>query len=123
AGSGPTSVTNALQQTTNNCYDANSGLLASTTDPNNQTTSYAYDNMLRTTQITYPLQQMADGTWLHGVTTFSYPNTTEVQISELMDDQSHYRNSTLVVDGVGREIQQAVSNGESAPDDQVDTCY
>lgn len=123
AGSGPTSVTNALGQTTNHCYDADTGLLTSTTDSNSQTTTYAYDEMLRTTQITYPKQTLADGQSLYGVTTFTYPNPTEVQISELMDDQSHYRNSTLLVDGVGREIRQAVTNGETTPYDEVDTCY
>jgi len=54
AGSGPTSVTNALSQTTYYCYDLTTGLLVSTKDPNNQTVSYAYDDVLRTTQINYP---------------------------------------------------------------------
>ena len=112
AGSGPNSVTNALGQTTHYCYDLNTGLLIQATDPNDQPTTYTYDDMLRTTQISYPDT---------GLTTFSYPSPNEVDISEKID--TRYRTSSLLVDGVGREIRQIVSNGEALPYDQVDTSY
>jgi RHS repeat-associated protein len=55
AGSGPTSVTNALGQTTYHTYDFNTGLLTSTTDPNGQTQSISYDPLtLRQTEVQYP---------------------------------------------------------------------
>jgi YD repeat-containing protein len=114
AGSGPTSVTNALGQVTSYAYDFNTGLLTSTTDPNSKTTQYHYDNMLRTTEIDYPDT---------GQTTFSYPTADEVDISEKMNTSGQYKTASLQVDGVGRETRQIVSNGESLPKDQVDTCY
>jgi RHS repeat-associated protein len=114
AGSGPTAITNALSQTTSYCYDSNTGLLTSTTDPNNQATTYAYDDMLRTTQIKYP-----DG----GQIGFSYPTANDVDITEAITSSSN-RLSYLVVDGVGRQIRQAVTNGGSSlPYDEADTCY
>jgi RHS repeat-associated protein len=114
AGWGPNSVTNALGQTTHHCYDLNIGLVTSTTDPNNLTTSTTYDDMLRTTQISYP-----DG----GSTSFTYPSPNEVDISEKISSSAN-RLSYLLVDGVGREIRQAVTNGEATkPYDEIDTCY
>jgi RHS repeat-associated protein len=122
AGAFPTTITNALSQSVTNAYDFNTGLLTSTTDLNSKTTSYAYDNMLRMTQATYP-PQTVNGVQLNGLTTFAYPAATQVQISELMDNTSRYRVSNLKVDGVGREIRRNTTNGESTPYDQIDTCY
>jgi RHS repeat-associated protein len=114
AGALPTSVTNALNQTTTYGYDFNTGLETSTTDPNNQTTSYTYDDMLRTTGISYP-----DG----GQTTFSYPTATEVKFTELIDNSGNERTSYMEVDGLGRKAREASTNGESTPYDEMDTCY
>jgi RHS repeat-associated protein len=116
AGSGPTSVTNAKNQTTTYCYDFDTGLQTSITDPNNQTTTTSYDNMLRTYQITYPPQQMADTTWINGLTTFTYPTATEVHIDELMDDQSHHRTWNLFVDGLGRLSQTQLTSDPDGTD-------
>ena len=112
-GALPTTVTNALNQSVTNAYDFNSGLLTSTTDPNSKTTSYQYDDMLRTTQISYPDS---------GQASFSYPNPNQVNVTET-NNYSPNRLSYLIVDGVGREIRQAVTNGESTPYDEADTCY
>jgi RHS repeat-associated protein len=54
AGAYPTTTTNALSQSTVKTYDFNTGLLTSSKDPNNLTTSYTYDNMLRVSQVNYP---------------------------------------------------------------------
>ena len=128
AGSGPTSVTNALNQTTYYCYDLNTGLLTQTTDLNGLATSYTYDDVLRTLAVNNP-----DG----GQSTFCYTDTGsesgggtcgkssspyEVVISEKINSSTN-RVSTLQVDGVGREIREAVTNGETKPYDEVDTCY
>ena len=115
AGSGPTSVTNALHQTTTTCYDPNTGLPTSTTDLNGQTTYYQYDEMLRATTITYP----PGG----GQTNFNYPDPTDVTISEEIDTAGNYRTSHLQVDGLGRETRTDTTNGESSGYDQGDTCY
>jgi len=114
AGSGPTSVTDALGHTTYSCYDLTTGLLKSLKDPNNQTTSYAYDSMFRTTNISYPDT---------GQTTFAYPTPNEVDISEKIDTSGRYKTASLLVDGLGRKIRQIASNGESLPYDQSDTTY
>lgn len=113
AGSGPTSVKNALNQTIYFCYDLNIGSPISTTDPNSKTTSYQYDSMLRTTQVSNP-----DG----GHATFSYPNANQVSITETINSSAN-RLSYLLVDGVGRQIRQAVTNGEAIPYDEADICY
>ncbi|MGC2330289.1 MAG: RHS repeat-associated core domain-containing protein [Candidatus Acidiferrales bacterium] len=114
AGSGPNSVENPLLQTTYYCYDLNTGLPTKTTDPNGLSTGTTYDDMLRVTQISNP-----DG----GSTTFTYPTPNDVDISEKISSSVN-RLSYLVVDGVGREIRQATTNGEpSKPYDEVDTCY
>jgi RHS repeat-associated protein len=128
AGSGPTSVTNALTQTTSNCYDLTAGLLVSTTDPNSLTTSYAYDNMLRTLQIDNPDGGQAlfcytdTGTETNGGTCSKSSPPYEVTISEKISSSAK-RLSYLIVDGVGRQIRQAVTNGETSPYDEADTCY
>jgi len=114
AGSGPTSVKNPLNQTTSYCYDTNTGLVTSSTDPNSQTTSYAYDDMARLTQITRP-----DG----GQTNLIYLTPTEVDISDSIDNSGNNRTSYLEVDGLGRKARFAVTNGESTPYDETDTCY
>jgi RHS repeat-associated protein len=123
AGAYPTVVTNALGQTTSYCYDFNTGLKISETDPNNQTTSYLYNYMNRTSQISYP-----DG----GLTTFCYTDMTScaesapydaVVITEKMNSTGQNRISAAEVDGFGREIRRNTTNGESTPYDQIDTCY
>ncbi len=118
AGSGPTSVTNALRQTTYYCYDLNSGLRTATTDPNNLTTSYAYDDMLRTTRVEYPDGGQTDLSY------FAQWNGWTVNIKELMDALGDWRTSYLWVDGLGRKGRAAVYNAEATPWDEIgDTCY
>jgi RHS repeat-associated protein len=49
-----TTITNPLGQSTINTYDFNTGLVASSEDPNLQTTSFTYDNMWRLASASYP---------------------------------------------------------------------
>jgi RHS repeat-associated protein len=121
-GAFSTVVTNALGQSTNYCYDLNTGLTTSVTDPNGQTTGYQYDVMYRPSQIMYPPQQV-NGTLMNGLTMFTYPSNTEVQMSELIDNYGSNRVSYLVTDGLHRELRHLVTNGETIPYDEVDTCY
>jgi RHS repeat-associated protein len=112
-GAYPTTIENALGQTVTETYDVNTGVLLTSTDPNNLTTSYTYDSMLRPLTVTYPDT---------GQTTFTYPSPNEETISQKID-ASHNRIAAQLVDGLGRPIQQIVSNGEATPNDQTDTCY
>jgi YD repeat-containing protein len=53
-----TKAINPLGQATNNIYDEFTGKLASTTDVNNLTTIYSYDDFGRLKKVKYP-----DGNW------------------------------------------------------------
>jgi RHS repeat-associated protein len=53
-GAYPTRVTNHLGHQVNMAYDFSTGLLTSSTDPNNRTTSYTYDSLSRPDIITAP---------------------------------------------------------------------
>jgi RHS repeat-associated protein len=120
AGSRPVTVTNALGQTNLYCYDISTALLKLTEDPNGATTTYTYnDSLNRLTSVSYP-----DG----GSDTFSYNDT----IQSLQNPSFTFTKAinsglnlsgTGVVDGLGRKIRTAVTNGESVPFDQADTCY
>src|SRR5205823_343505 len=88
----PTSVCNALNQCVTYIYDFNTGLVSSSTDANNQPTTYAYDSLLRPTQTI-----LADG----GQTTSSYPSATEADRSVKIN-ASLSQQSKVYFDGLGR---------------------
>jgi hypothetical protein len=83
------------------------------TDPNGLLTSFSYDDMLQPISIGYP-----EG----GQTTYNYPSPTEVDMTQ-ETSSSLYKTGSTLFDGLGRQIRSAVSNGESVPYDQTDTCY
>jgi RHS repeat-associated protein len=114
-GAYPTTVTNALNQSTTYTYDFNTGLMASLKDQNNQTTSYQYDIMLRVTNATFP---SPDG----GQSNFYYPNTTTVEMKKQID-ATRWTDSFTYYDGLSRESRSMSVNDEASPNDQVDTCY
>jgi RHS repeat-associated protein len=133
AGAYPTTVTNALTQPTNHTYDFNTGLLASTTDPNNQTTSYTYDmngttslpGMRRITQIGYP-----DG----GQISFCYSDTPGTTCSNSTPPfqvvatkkitSSQNKVTTYIFDGLGRTSQSQLANPDlSCPIIETDFSY
>ena len=114
AGAYPTTVTNALSQSTSFNYDFNTGLKISTTDPNSQTTSYTYDLMERLTQINYP-----DG----GQTSFAYtdtPDASSVQVTQKIISGSNLV-ATAKVDGLGRTTLEELNS--DLPIDYVETTY
>jgi RHS repeat-associated protein len=103
AGAYATTVTNALSQSANRNYDFNTGLLASTTDPNNLTTSFSYDNMWRLSQVTHP----DGGTEIisHQETTFPFSATLTKQINSAQSEIN-----THVFDGLGRLTQSQLTS-------------
>jgi RHS repeat-associated protein len=96
-------------------FDANTGLMVSSTDLNGQTTTYSYDGMLRPGQFSYP-----DG----GKTVYNYYPTQD-QIGVLRyQTASTYEDTETLYDGYGRVSRVAVANGQgSNPWYQTDTCY
>src|SRR4029077_17031827 len=99
-GAFPTTVTNALNQSMTYTYDFNTGLMASMTDPNSQTTSFpSYDSMLRPTQANYP-----DG----GQTAIAYNYSGNVFLGFTFTKKitsSLNLVSTQIFDGLGRPKQ------------------
>lgn len=115
-----TRVTNALNQATNNSYYSCSGLLGSTTDANNQQTSFQYDALSRPTRITFPLQ----GT-LNGVTNYIYTDTVgslNVEKTKTID-ASRSTDEFFYYDGLGRLMSHSLANDQATPWDKADTCY
>jgi RHS repeat-associated protein len=111
-GAYPTTVTNALNQITTKTYDFNSGLLASTTDPNKQTTTYSYDSLTwRPTQTKYPDQ---------GLTTVCYSDIPSTSCSASGPPYSEVvtqaitstvnKITTAVFDGLGRTAQTQLNS-------------
>ena len=115
AGAYPTSITNALNQTTTKTYDFNTGLLASTTDPNGQTTSITYDTTWRLATASYP-----DGgldTITHQEVSIPFTATLTKKITSSLNYVK-----TNVFDGVGRISQSQLTSDPSGTDYTV-TAY
>jgi RHS repeat-associated protein len=114
-GALPTTITNALNQSTTNTYDFNTGLLTSTTDPNNLTTNYGpYDSMWRLTQVNNP-----DGGWTKYCYTDGVPancssgnagnHAFAVVVSKAIN-LSQTEISTAVLDGLTRTSQTQLNS-------------
>jgi RHS repeat-associated protein len=98
-GAFPTSVCNPLNQCTIYGYDFNTGLMTSLKDPNNQTTSFQYDNMLRPTQANYPDT---------GQATIAYNYSGNVFVGDTVTKLATPDPSivtTQIFDGLGRSKQ------------------
>ena len=102
-GAYPTTITNPLSQQTNHTYDFNTGLLASTTDANSQTTSFTYDNMWRIASVTYP--DGGSATITHQESTFPFSATLTKKITPT----SNYVTTNLF-DGLGRISQSQLTS-------------
>jgi RHS repeat-associated protein len=122
-GSLPTTVTNALGQAANYSYDFNTGLLTSTRDANNQTTSSSYDIMWRPIQINHPdtgqttycYTDMGGATCTQGSAPFSSVTTKKINSSANL-------TSVQLTDGLGRVIQTQLTS-DLAGTDYTDTTY
>jgi YD repeat-containing protein len=102
-GAYPTTVTNALNQSTAHVYDFNTGLLTSTTDPNSLTTSYSHDNMLRLIQSIHPDGGQETITYQES----AYPFTTTVSTPI---NPSQNKTTVSVFDGLGRPTQTKLTS-------------
>jgi len=115
-GAFPTTVTNALNQSTTHAYDLNTGLLTSTTDPNGQTTSFTYDNMWRLASVTYP----DGGSSVITRQETSFPNTATLTKKISSSPALNYI-TTNVFDGLGRETESELTSDPSGTDVTVTT--
>jgi YD repeat-containing protein len=115
AGAYATTVTNALSQSANRNYDFNTGLLTSTTDPNNLTTSYTYDTMWRPYQINHP--DGGQDTITHQETVLPYTAALTSQINS-----SQTKTQTNVFDGLGR-VKQSQLTSDPQGTVYTDTTY
>jgi len=110
---GPTTVTNALSQSTSYNYDAASGLVTSVVDPNSKTISYSYDAAMRPTDIFYP-----DG----GHTSYAYPSPHETDVYQQIDNTGRDEVVTKLTDALGRPSQTMLTSDPGGVD-YVDTTY
>lgn len=114
---GPVSVTNALSQTASTTYDVYTGIATSTTDPNNQTTNYAYDFMSRPTQVTYPDggQTTKCYTDTGGPTCTAGPAPFEAVTTQKINSSQNI-TTTAVLDGLGRDIEDQLNSDPAGTD-------
>lgn len=109
----PTTITNALNQSTNHSFDLNTGLINSSTDANNQTITFQYDSMLRPLSINYP-----DG----GQTTISYDDVAHTITASKKINTSLMATTVSLVDGMGR-VKQTQLTSDPQGTVYTDTTY
>jgi len=113
-GSLPTTVTNALNQSTTYAYDFNTGVVTSITDPNSQVTTKGYDSLARLTSTSFP-----DG----GSTSYCYtdeggPTCSQsgapfkVVVTKAITSSLN-ETATVVFDGLGRVSQSQLNSDPS----------
>ena len=108
-------VTNALNQAATNTYDSCTGLRASTTDPNSQTTRYTYDFAGRTTLTGFP-----DG----GQTSNIYNDSARTVESKSLQTGSSYVVRCEVYDQLGQKISdQLDQTGADSCPNPISTDY
>jgi RHS repeat-associated protein len=103
----PTTIKNALNQSTTLAYDPNMGLLTSITDPNNQPTGLTYDNMGRPLTTNFPDGGQTSATYNYSGSLYTGATvTTKINSSQNMV-------STGNVDGLGRGVSQVLVSDPS----------
>ncbi len=103
-----TSTTNALNQTTTNTFNSCTGLRASTTDPNSQTTSFSYDFADRKWQTSFP-----DG----GQVSTTYNDAPPVSATTTTKITTNLNKvSTTVRDDLGRVSQMQLTSDPQGTD-------
>jgi len=112
-----TKSTNALNQSTNYAYDANTGLLSILTDANNQSTRFQYDDMFRTTEVDHPDGGQVNLTYNEGSFPFSVTKSEKISSSPLL-----YKTDQTTVDGLGRVTRTDLTS-DPVDTDTVDITY
>ena len=109
------SVTTPVSMSTSAVWNCNGGVPTSTTDENDQTTSYSYETMWRLNQETFP-----DG----GETSFTYNDTpTPASVTTTVKvNSSSNEVMTTILDGLGRTSQTQLTS-DPAGTDYVATTY
>jgi RHS repeat-associated protein len=110
AGAYPTTVTNALTQSTTYAYDFSTGLLTSRKDPNLQVTTFAYDNLLRLATVTDPDGGLVNITHQESSFPFSATLTKKITSSPLLN-----YITTNLFDGFGRVTQNQLTSDPIGP--------
>jgi RHS repeat-associated protein len=102
-GAFPTTVTNALNQQSTNVYDFNTGVLTSSTDPNQLVSTYTYDSMSRPLQANHPD---------NGQDTITRQETTPPFTATLTSTINTTQNKIplSVFDGLGRVSQTQLTS-------------
>jgi RHS repeat-associated protein len=125
AGAYPTTGTNPLGQVTSSNYDFSTGRLLSSTDRNNQVTSFTYDSMWRLTTVALPDGGQATNCYTDtgGPTcTKTAPPYSVVSTRKMNATQNE--TTTAFVDGLGRITQtQLTSDPDCTAGDKTDTTY
>ena len=104
----PTSISNALNQSTSYVYDFNTGLVTSVTDPNNQASTYSYDSMWRLNCANF-----ADGgqeCTTHQESSFPFTSTFKKNITSSLQ-----AITITTVDGLGRPYQTELTSDPDGP--------
>ncbi|MGH9325318.1 MAG: hypothetical protein ACRD2B_01310, partial [Terriglobia bacterium] len=112
----PTSIAQPLSLTTTLVWNCNTGLVTTVTDPNQQPTSFTYDEMSRPLMSSYP-----DG----GKTTMTYNDVNDGSWSVVKTTAltaSENRVDTAILDGLGR-FKDTHLNSDPSGADLVDTTY
>jgi RHS repeat-associated protein len=119
-GAFPTTVTNALNQSTNFAYDFNTGSVTSIIDPNSQITTKTYDNMDRLTEVSYPdggstsycYTDLGGSTCTQSGPPFAVVETQAINATAPVTNKT----STVVFDGLGRLSQTQLNSDPSGAD-------
>jgi RHS repeat-associated protein len=112
----PTTISEPLNLSVSMTWDCNGAVPLSTSDENQQPTTYAYDALWRTNDVKYP-----DG----GETTTAYNTTANppnVTVNQLVDSSGHWHTTQNNLDGLSRIMQQQLTSDPSGTD-YVDTTY
>ena len=102
------------QLTTSYTYNAYTGQMASTTDPNNQKTSFAYDSMRRPTITTRPDSAQIVESYNDSLHTISMTNPIQ---------GTAVNTKTIYLDGLGRSSQTSLFDASSTLYSTVQTQY
>jgi hypothetical protein len=98
-----TAIQNALGHTILQTYNSCSGTLASTTDPNKQTTNFAYDPMNRLIQTDLPPDPAGQRGQVQKI--FNDPALPSAVTIKTKLDANRSKTTTIIIDGLGRTSQ------------------